>query len=578
MLTTLVHIVLCASEMFPAIRLPAIFASLVISVACAPNRSEGPNGDKADDVLICPANAELNSAAGSHRRCVDPDSGRFVATACCAEVCAGADWREQTNGTVCAWGDDPGDPSAQTGQFAPRTCCDLNDRLSCEVAEMVGGGCEDIAGGREVAIACCESAPDVCHPGVASELRDCVDTVMEESASDVEVAPMLYGEALALCASEGDLQGPMLDSLCLFNPDSEFCLVDFETFSTQFVSACETQLLPEYSCVFGLRYRDIFENSKFLFAERSQLVLADAEALPADEQARILFAIGEAAFDANLGLQEAFEFADDNEVNKSEFWDGSNDLPFVAYEFGAGDNSFGAIFHADTGVLAARIIDGDLYDGTSAANLGCEIEAGPGWAACSENADCGGGLTCYARINHPTDGMLGKCLEPSLAQGHPDNSLDCASNADCSFADGLLCSGLSIFDTGFCRPAWMFGSFSSFTSSSIPANSVVEQDIYVYGLATVPEDAHIKFSLSHADVSALNISVIPAGRDNASLATVFTGATDASPGQTSLSIDANLFHPGDEDLNGRWTLHIENTGGATGSVSGFQLDFSSRFE
>jgi hypothetical protein len=38
------------------------------------------------------------------------------------------------------------------------------------------------------------------------------------------------------------------------------------------------------------------------------------------------------------------------------------------------------------------------------------------------------------------------------------------------------------------------------------------------------------------------------------------------------------MHPGDEDLNGRWTLRIENTGGATGSGSGYALQFSSRFD
>lgn len=562
------------------LRLSLAFGSLLFSaVACSPNPTGGPNGDKADGLIECPVNAELNSAQGSQKRCVDSDNGQFVATECCADVCAGADWREQTNGTFCAWGDDPGTQGAQAGQFAPRTCCELNEELSCDVAETVGDACEDTGRGVEVASACCESSPDSCHPAVAGELRDCVELVMEDNEFDSEALPLLNSEALALCASEGDLQGPMLDSLCFGDPDSEFCQVTFETFATNFVQACETELSPEYRCVFGLTYGDMLDNPRFHFVERSELVLADAQALSTDEQARILLAIGESAADTNIDLVEGFDFVDDNRINKLRFWDGSNDLPFVAYEFGAGDNSFGAVFHSDTGALAARIVDGDIYDGSPSANLGCDIDVGPGQAFCSEDGDCDGDLRCNGRVDgHPAQSPLGKCVDTSAGQGLPQNGADCASEADCSFDDGLLCSGLSIFDVGFCRPAWMFGRFSSESSSSIPANGVVEQDIFVYGLATVPEDANIKFNLSHSDVSALNITVIPAGRDNASLATVFTGATDAVAGQTSLAIDGNLFHPGDEDLNGRWTLRIENTGSGTGSVNGYQLDFSSRFD
>lgn len=58
-------------------------------------------GGKADDSSSCPANATLNSGSGSQRRCIDADSGQFIATACCAQVCAGADWQPQTNGERC---------------------------------------------------------------------------------------------------------------------------------------------------------------------------------------------------------------------------------------------------------------------------------------------------------------------------------------------------------------------------------------------------------------------------------------------------------------------------------------------
>ncbi len=569
--------------MSAAARLPlalALASLLLSAAACSPTPDAGPSGDgdKADSLLTCPAHVGLNSAEGSQRRCVNTDNGQFVATACCADVCAGADWREQQNGTFCAWVDEPGTPGAQVGQFAPRICCDLNERLSCEVAEVVGDTCQDASRGREVSAACCQSTPEACHPMVASELRACVDQVMEDNASDPESLPMLPSEALAVCASEGDLQGPMLDSLCQFHPDSEFCQVTMESFATQFVPACAGDLAPEYSCVFGPRYHEIFQSSRFVVAAHADLRLADAQALPAAEQSQILQALAQSALGQASDLNEAFDFVDDNRINQVRLWDGSNDQPFIAYEFGAGDNSFGAIFHADSGQLAARIIDGDIFDGSANAGLGCDISVGPGWKTCSENSDCSSGMRCEGRISgHPAQSSLGKCVDPLAGQGVPGNGDDCASAADCSFVDGLVCSGLTR-SAGFCRPAWMSARFEARTSSLISAGGVVEQDIFVYGLGNTPEDAVIKFDISHTRVRDLNITVIPAGRDNASLATVFTGATDALPGQTSLSINANLFHPGDEDLNGRWTLHIENTGNGTGSVSGYELDFSSRFD
>lgn len=565
--------------MFPTFRLSVVLGSLALSAACSPNPVSNPNSDKADSLIVCPENADLNSAEGSQRRCVDTDSGQFVATECCADVCAGADWREQSNGTFCAWGDDPGTEGAVTGQFAPRTCCELNDELSCEVAESVADSCEDTGRGREVASACCEASPDVCHPAVANQLRSCIEDTLEDSAFDAEASALLNSEALELCANEGDLQGPMLDGLCLSDPSSEFCSMDFETFATDYVQACETEFEPVYNCVFGRTYWQISENPRIRVTDRSVLRLSDAQALSSAEQSRILLAIGESAADANITLIEGFDFVDQNEINKMQFWDGSNDLGFIAYEFGAGDNSFGAIFHAGSGELAARIVDGDIYDGTPQANLGCDVSIGPGWATCSDTADCGGGLRCEGTINeHPTEGTIGKCVDTSLGQGDPTDGNTCASNADCSFENGLLCSGLTIFDEGFCRPAWMFGSFAAEASIAIPANGSVEQDIFVYGLATVPEDARIYLRVMHPNLSDLDITVIPAGRDNGSLATVFTGATDAISGQVGITIDTNLMHPGDETLNGRWTLHIENNGSSTGSARDYALQFSSRFD
>lgn len=74
--------------------------------------------------LECPAEAAI-SGQGAQRACRDSDTGDAVAPECCAAQCEGADWREQANGSFCAYVH--GAPEgARVGQFAPRLCCELD--------------------------------------------------------------------------------------------------------------------------------------------------------------------------------------------------------------------------------------------------------------------------------------------------------------------------------------------------------------------------------------------------------------------------------------------------------------------
>jgi cytochrome c peroxidase len=71
----------------------------------------------------CPAEAAI-TGAGNQRACRDTQTNETVAAECCAAQCEGADWRQQANGTFCAYVD--GAPEgARVGQFAPRMCCEL---------------------------------------------------------------------------------------------------------------------------------------------------------------------------------------------------------------------------------------------------------------------------------------------------------------------------------------------------------------------------------------------------------------------------------------------------------------------
>lgn len=342
--------------------------------ACAPEGSPLPHsgaGGKADDLFSCPANPTLNAGSGSQRRCIDADNGKFVATACCADVCAGADWQSQANGDRCRWVDGVGLDGAVLGQFAPSMCCELNDSLECTSAQVVGGHCQSSAG-DSVEPVCCQQAPITCHPLVAEQLRDCVTAVLADVATDPDAPPMSESEALDLCANEGDLMGPMLDSLCLVDPG--FCDLDFESFALDFVAACNQEIAAEFTCAFGHTFGDFLDRDNLLVLEDRRMEHAEAvQLLSAAEKEQVIIALHQSSHTDVVTLSEAFAAMDAGELRAVSVLQTSTGRTYQAFEYGAGDNSFGAIFDTQTGALAARIIDGDLYDSSSSASLGCDI-------------------------------------------------------------------------------------------------------------------------------------------------------------------------------------------------------------
>ncbi len=146
--------------------------------------------------------------------------------------------------------------------------------------------------------------------------------------------------------------------------------------------------------------------------------------------------------------------------------------------------------------------------------------------------------------------------------------------------DGLVCSGLSIFDEGFCRPAWVLGRFRDQHTIALPKKGKITRDLFVWGLATVPEDAFIELRLLHPDPKQIKITLIPALQDEGTPFVVFDGKTDpAAVGTTTVVIDKPILHPGDESLNGRWTLVVEDTKtGKAGQIDAWALRFSSRMD
>ena len=535
-------------------------------------------GGKADALDACPADVAINSAQGSQRRCYDTSNGQFVSTLCCAEVCEGADWREQSNGTVCAWVHDAPE-GKQKGQFAPRMCCELNDALACSRATWQQGACTDPVTGSSVDATCCGNQALECDPWLASSIRNCVSEVQADLASDPESPFMNTLELLEVCTNEGDLLGPMLDEICTFAPELDLCAVDFATFHQDFVLPCGQVLRPEHDCAFGRVWRDALRQPNVAMVERLTLTPADAANLSALETDQVIEAVRQSAFGDVADVNDAFAFVDQGQIDRVQLFELGNARAFTAYTYGAGDNLFGAVFDYGTTTIATRVLDGDLYDGAAVPQLGCGIPIGRAGQPCTGHESCGAGLQCWGMISdaHPAYSTVGRCTDPQLGMGLPATGNTCQTLQDCPLESGLVCAGMQ-WEFGHCRAAWKAGSYHEAATFEIPDNGTLSRDLGVFGLATVVESMEIDLTIDHPDPTQLHISLRGALQDEGTTVTVFDGATTPVPG-AHVRISGPIGFPGDEQVNGRWTLVVEDrAAGSVGTLHGWSLHLVTRWD
>jgi len=312
------------------------------------------------------------------------------------------------------------------------------------------------------------------------------------------------------------------------------------------------------ACVFGSTWGDLWRNPGAVVILSGRVLTAEDALSPLEDQ-QVVAAVQASAWTEVTTAAEAFEVVDYGEINRVELWDASNRRAFTAYEFGAGDNSYGMIFAWGTTTGAARIGDGDLYD--------CAVFWGEERQVCTESEPCAEGLTC---TGNPESVGQGRCLDPN-AEEHPATGSECSDETPCPAGAGLVCAG------GFlCNPAWMQGRFAFEPGVGIPDNdaggAVVQ--IPVYGLATVSTDVRLDLFIIHPRPADLRITLVnPAGTESI----VF----DHVAGGTEIYFrdrDVNGF-PGDESANGIWELGVSDTAaGETGTIVELALTVTSRWD
>lgn len=409
----------------------------------------------------------------------------------------------------------------------------------------------------------CEPEPPapvdpVCHPAIADAISACV----ADTQADPESAFPSALDALQTCA-DAEVVGAAHDAVCTSGSPAAFCELSYEDFASEQVPLCRAELAGELAgadCVLGYTWREALRAHGVLVGERR--VLTSVAGLDALAREQVVGAVQASSHTDVTTAEEALARVDGQEINVVGLFDGTNGRAYVGYEYGAGDNSYGRIYEFGTMVDVARIQDGDL--------VGCAVVAGPALRDCGADADCAVGLKCTGR-NQGTG--VGRCVETSK---EPAGTGDACSGAlPCDWPAGLWCSGTAWGGDGLCRPAWMQSRFESVEEAAIVdgPDAGLDVAIEVYGLATVTTDAWLHAVIRHPAVEQLRVTLED---PDTTEAVVYDGDFSG----TDLVLDLPVSGiPGDESVNGRWTLHVRDVvAGQSGTLESWELVLGSRWD
>lgn len=277
---------------------------------------------------------------------------------------------------------------------------------------------------------------------------------------------------------------------------------------------CAADLLAEAAyreCVFGTTWYEL-GRSPWIRVDDKQ-VLAASTPLDATERARVVTAVQASSHTDVTTSAEAFDRVDDNVIDRYELIDTSANRVFVAYVYGAGDNTYGRIFD-DNGVVT-DIHDGDL--------MHCDLAPGLVGTDCASPTDCPSQLTCTGIT--AAAGGLGRCGPSDSHQ--------------------FICRGTT------CTPAWLerdIRDVEALPLSDLP----FERELVAYGLGEHLVAAELTLSLEHPHADALEIILTAPNGTQAIIPTTTATAT-----ALELRLPVALATP----ANGRWKLRIAGPAG-----------------
>jgi hypothetical protein len=115
-------------------------------------------------------------------------------------------------------------------------------------------------------------------------------------------------------------------------------------------------------CLFGTSYNEIATAPALEKIGALKITPDNLDTLGADTQELLVRAVQESSNTDVTTAPEALSRVDQEQMNVTYYGEPAANRTFIAFEYGAGDNSYGAVFEKQTGNRAAAIHDGDLYE------------------------------------------------------------------------------------------------------------------------------------------------------------------------------------------------------------------------
>lgn len=118
------------------------------------------------------------------------------------------------------------------------------------------------------------------------------------------------------------------------------------------------------ACVFGNTYHELFGKPALHVINQQKIYAADLPSFTDADKAKLVRAVKESSHTDVTTPEEAIARVDQGEMNVTWIAEPAAQRMFLAFEYGAGDNSYGAIFDRHDVPMVASIHDGDLYNCT----------------------------------------------------------------------------------------------------------------------------------------------------------------------------------------------------------------------
>jgi hypothetical protein len=189
--------------------------------------------------------------------------------------------------------------------------------------------------------------------------------------------------------------------------------------------------------------------------------------------------------------------------------------------------------------------------------------------ACQATPECQANLRC---VGIPSDGSspLGKCVD---VRRQPGEGARCDQRTAC--AEGTLCAGTTLFGEGQCVPEWMAGRWSDATRRRLDDGAAVSSGLVVSGLASVPVDLTVTLSVQHERPQDLKVTLTD---PNGSRAVLWDRSPELASGYARSFVTTGISR--DDQVNGRWTLTVEDTvrGSGAGWIRAWDLFVVSRWD